>query len=111
MTDSDECERCGAHESTKQLLWDCAFSQLARTIFNSILKDKNLELNKIVSYEKIFDFGGTDYATLIKLKIINEFIQIERPSPLSWSKIVSLFNILIIMEKYIATKNQKNREV
>jgi len=54
MTDSDKCERCGTHESTKQLLWDCAFSQLAWKNFNSILKDKNLELNKIVSYENIF---------------------------------------------------------
>jgi hypothetical protein len=44
--------------------------------FNTILEEKNLGLDKIVSYEKIFDFGGTACATLIKLRIINEFIQI-----------------------------------
>jgi hypothetical protein len=36
---------------------------------------------------KFFDFGGADCATLIKLKIINEFIQIERPKHLLQSKI------------------------
>jgi hypothetical protein len=83
MTDSAECERCGAEETTKHLLWDCPFSQLAWKILNSILEDNYLGLDKIVSYENIFYFGGTTCATLIKLKIINEFIQIERPKHMS----------------------------
>ena len=36
MTDSAECERCGAEETTKHLLWECSFSQLAWKKFNSI---------------------------------------------------------------------------
>jgi hypothetical protein len=107
MTDSAECERCGAEESTKHLLWDCPSSQLAWKNYNIILEDRNLGLDKIVSYEKVFDFGGTACATLIKLKIINEFIQIERPKHMSNSKILSVINQLIITEKYIAIKNQK----
>jgi hypothetical protein len=107
MTDSAECERCGAEESTKHLLWDCPSSQLAWKNYNIILEDRNLGLDKIVSYEKVFDFGGTACATLIKLKIINEFIQIERPKQMSESKILSVINQLLITEKYIAIKNQK----
>jgi hypothetical protein len=90
MTDSAECERCGAEESTKHLLWDCPSSQLAWKNFDSILEDRNLGLDKIVSYEKVFDFSGTACATLIKLKIINEFIQIERPKQMSKSKTYQL---------------------
>ena len=71
------------------------------------MEDKNLKLDKIVSYERIFDFGGTACTTLIKLKIINEFIQIERPKHLLKSKILTLINLLIVTEKYIAIKNQK----
>jgi hypothetical protein len=71
------------------------------------LEEKKLGLDKIVTYENIFDFGGSACATLIKLKIINEFIQIERPKHLSESKIQALINLLIITEKYIAIKNQK----
>jgi hypothetical protein len=71
------------------------------------LEGKNLGFDKIVSYEKIFDFGGTACATLIKLKIINESIQIERPRHLAKSKICALINQLVITEKYIAIKNQK----
>jgi hypothetical protein len=107
MTDSDECERYGAEETTKHLLWDCPSSQLAWKNLNYILEENNLGLDKIVSYEKIFDFGGTVCAILIKLKLINEFIQIERPRHLSKSKIYTMVNQLINTEKYIATKNQK----
>jgi hypothetical protein len=71
------------------------------------LEDINLRLDKIVFYEKVFDFGGTACATLIKLKIINEFIQIERPKHLTKSKIYTLINQLMNTEKYIAIKNQK----
>jgi hypothetical protein len=45
--------------------------------------------------------------SLIKLKIFNEFIQIDRPKHLSKSKIYTLVNQLIITEKYIAILNQK----
>jgi hypothetical protein len=107
MTDSAECERCGEQETKKHLLWECSFSQLAWKNFNTLLEEKKLELDKIVLYEKIFDFGGTACSILIKLKIINEFIQIERPKQLSKSKISTLINQLIITEKYIAIKNQK----
>ena len=74
---------------------------------NDILEERNLGLDKIVSYEKIFDFGGAACATLIKLKIINEFIQIERPKHLLKSKILTIINLLVNTEKYIAIKNQK----
>jgi hypothetical protein len=107
MTNSAECDRCGAEESTKHLLWECPFSQLAWIHLNDILEERNLGLDKIVSYEKIFDFGGAACATLIKLKIINEFIQIERPKHLLKSKILTIINLLMNTEKYIAIKNQK----
>ena len=63
MTDSDECEKCGAEKTTKHLLWDCPFSQLAWENLNSILEEKKLGLDKKVSFEKIFDFGGTACST------------------------------------------------
>ena len=66
MTNSAECDRCGAEESTKHLLWECPFSQLAWIHLNDILEERNLGLDKIVSYENIFDFGGAACATLIK---------------------------------------------
>ncbi len=71
------------------------------------MEKKQLGLDTVVSYEKIFDFAGTACAPLIKLKIMNEFMQIERPKHLSETKIHALINLLIITEKYIAIKNQK----
>ena len=75
--------------------------------FQTLLEERNLGLDKIVSYENIFDFGVAACATLIKLKIINEFIQIERPKHLLKSKIWTIIYLLMNTEKYIAIKNQK----
>ena len=74
---------------------------------NTVLEERNLGLDEIVSYEKIFDFGGAASATLIKLKIINEFIQIERPKHFLKSKILTIINLPMNTEKYIAIKNKK----
>jgi hypothetical protein len=62
----------GVEQKKLLSVWDCPFSQVPWKNFNSILELKKLCLEKIVSYEKIFDFGVTACATLIKLKIINE---------------------------------------
>jgi hypothetical protein len=48
MTDSAKCERCRAEETTKHLLQDCPFLQLAWKNFEQIWK-KKLDLEKIVS--------------------------------------------------------------
>jgi len=72
-----------------------------------MLEERNLGLDKIVSYEKNFDFGGAACVTLFKLKIINEFIPIKRPKHLLKSMIATIINLLMNTEKYMAIKNQK----
>ncbi len=71
IANSAECDRCGVKESTKHLLWDCPFSQLAWKHLNEILEKRDLGFDKIVSYENFFYFGGAACASLVKLKIIN----------------------------------------
>ena len=106
MTESAKCERCGLDETSKHLLWECPYSCMAWKNYNEILDEINLGSEKIVSYEKIFDWGGSACVILIKLKIINEFIQLERPKNLTKDRISTLIKMLIITEKYIAIKNQ-----
>ena len=106
MTESAQCERCGLEETTKHLLWDCSYSLMAWKNYNEILEEFNLGSEKIVCYEKLFDFGGSACVNLIKLKIINELIQVERPKHLTKDRISTIIKMLINMEKYIATKNQ-----
>ena len=74
--------------------------------FNEVLEDKNLGSEKIILYEKIFDFEGSACINIIKLKIIIEFIQIERPKNLTKDKIFTLINQLVNTEIYISIKNQ-----
>jgi hypothetical protein len=77
---------------------------LVRQIFKlySFIKKDNC-----LNFCCIFINIQTICSTLIKLKIINEFVQIERPKHLSKSKIYTLVNQLINTEKFIAIKNQK----
>jgi hypothetical protein len=70
------------------------------------LEDRNLRLDKIVFRERVFDFGGTARATLIKLIIINEFIQIEIPKHLAESKIYTLINQLRIQRNILQLKTK-----
>ena len=107
MTDTVECERCGRKETTKHLLLECPFTLMAWKNFNEILEERNLASEKIISYEKILDFEGSSCVNLVKLKLINEFIQIERPRHLTKEKISLLIKQLMSTEKYIAIKNQQ----
>ena len=106
MTETAECERCGKVETTKHLLWECPFSQMAWKNYNEILEEINLGSEKIVFHEQIFDFRGSACANLIKLKLVNEFIQLERPKNLTKDRISTIIKMLINTEKYIAIKNQ-----
>ncbi len=98
MTDAVECERCGREENTKHLLLECPFSLMAWQNFNEILEDRNLGSEKIVSYKNIFDFEGSACVNLVKLKLINEFIQIERPKNLTKDKISTIIKQLLSTE-------------
>ncbi len=83
---------------------------MAWTNLNEILEDINLGSEKIVCYKNIFDFQGSACVNLVKLKLINEFIQIERPKNITKDKISTLIKQLLNTEKYISIKNQTLRK-
>jgi exonuclease III len=77
MTTTDNCPRCGAKEDTKHLLWNCIHAKTIWSLYNSLMKSANAK--EVEKYEDIF-IPGTSYAIcLIKIKLIQEMIQIDRP--------------------------------
>ncbi len=79
MTNTPNCPRCNHIETSKHMLWECDESRKIWALYNDILKKVNLQNMIITSYEDIFKTESINILSIIKMKIIKEFIQIIRP--------------------------------
>jgi hypothetical protein len=58
-----------------------------------------------MSYEEIYNFELNPSTILLKIRVIQEIIQIVRPKNWNDGNMMSLLNDLIETERYIAYKN------
>jgi hypothetical protein len=105
MTASDKCLRCGRIENLRHLIWECSHSNNIWNLFNDMVKEvypnsKDL----IIVYENIFDACETPSTNVIKLRVVQELIQIDRPKNWNRDKIIQLTKDLISIEKYNSRK-------
>jgi hypothetical protein len=105
MVENDECERCNSPESTEHLLWGCRWSKLAWENYNSYLISLGIIGGLVDSYRDVYSFNNGSGINTVKLKIINELIQIIRPKNLTIDRIKNITNNIKNIEKYIAVKN------
>jgi hypothetical protein len=98
MTETDNCPRCGLTETTKHLLWECVHAKKIWEYFNQLTQDGNVS-----SYEDVFRVNNEYGTVLIKIKTIQELIQIERPKNWTMEKFSEIIRQLICTEKYNAT--------
>jgi hypothetical protein len=76
------------------------YNKAMRESFNS-----NVCINR---KEDIYDFSNGFIENGIKIKLINELIQIERPTHWTINKIINIAIEMKKIEKYILLKNNKN---
>jgi hypothetical protein len=107
MTNDNSCPRCGMMETTKHLLWECHESKIIWNNLNKILTKIGLNNEQIINYEDIYNVTDNSPVIHIKLKIIQEMIQITRPSGWNEYRLTNIINSIIITEKYLAIKNGK----
>jgi len=107
MIESDNCERCQQSETIEHLMWGCKWSRIAWENFNVIMLEKGERESTVNSYKDIYNFNNKAAVNTIKLKIINEFIQINRPKNLNKEKIKMLIDNVRNTEKFIAVKNKQ----
>ncbi len=69
--------------------------------------EKGERESAVNSYKDIYNFNNNAAVNTIKLKIINEFIQINRPKNLKKEKIKMLIDNVRNTEKFIAVKNKQ----
>jgi exonuclease III len=108
MVESPTCKRCGEIETNNHLLFECRFTVLMWSIYNKVLRESFNSKYSIRRIEDIFDFNNGPIENGLKIKLINELIQIDRPMYWTKEKILNIATEMKNIEKYIAIKNNKN---
>jgi ribosomal protein L37AE/L43A len=109
MIVDNNCERCGGFEveDVKHLLWECRETRKMWESLNTILAEIGLNKFIIKEYKDIYSFNENGAFNTIKLRLINELIQINRPINMNVEKVKKIINNLRKTEKYISQKNKK----
>ena len=106
MTNSNICERCQQVESTKHLLWGCIESRNIWELFNVWLTTNSRPVSNLMNeYQDIYRIDECAHVCKVKMKIIQEMIQIQRPSGWNMEKINLISNDIKRIELY--NKNKK----
>jgi hypothetical protein len=107
MCDSDKCPRCGMTETMKHLLWECDESRNIWRLFNGMLSEVTNSNCMIRDYNDLYNMPGNAVVNTLKVKIIQELIQIVRPMRWSVENLKTIVADLKNIELYIAIKNNK----
>jgi hypothetical protein len=90
MIDNNTCERCHQMESSRHLLWDCVESRSIWELFNAWTRT-NDSMSKIINeYHDIYAMDDCAHVCKVKMRIIQEMIQIERPMGWNLTQIESI---------------------
>jgi hypothetical protein len=104
MTSTDECPRCGLTETVDHLLWECVHVQQIWNKYNNLIRKMGKDQDLVRNYNNVYRTGPNPISTLIKIKVIKELIQIERPKNWDDNRMESLVKEIINNERYIAKK-------
>ena len=111
MTESPNCPRCDSIESTKHLLWECQDSKEIWNLYNDLLDRCGLGEMRITKYEDLYYTEQCKILSTIKMKIIQEFIQIERPKGWTRERMEKLVTNIRNIELYNSQKNNNLNKV
>jgi hypothetical protein len=103
MTTTDNCPRCGQVETTPHLLWECCQSKRIWEAYNEFMIISGNPCEIVKDYKGIYEVGKTKSSTLIKIRVIQELIQIKRPT--NWN--IENINVIATELKKIETYNTK----
>jgi hypothetical protein len=60
--------------------------------YNKVIKSNNSLAKMVKNYEDIFDFSGGSLENILKVKLIQETIQIKRPTNWSEDRVRNIYN-------------------
>ena len=100
MVNSDKCRRCGEVETYRHLLWDCRETKRVWQAYNAYLICIRKSNCKVLSYDDVFVIGDFGVVSKVKMKVVQEMIQIDRPVNWSIDNIFKIANELENIELY-----------
>ncbi len=110
MTQDSKCPRCSLEETTPHLLWECHESRKIWSLFNKLLDELQCSVYKIANYKDLYKTERNSAISIIKMKIIQQLIQIERPKDWCKATLVRLITQLIDYDFcYSKGKNEIDR--
>jgi hypothetical protein len=109
MTNNNKCPRCGDLEDSKHLLWECYHSRNIWILFNQSILNQRHNENRVESFEDVFKIRGDAGTILVKMRIIQEMIQIERPKNWIQDNITKIREDLLKIEEYVYKYENKNK--
>ena len=104
MINNNICERCQQIETTRHLLWGCVESRNIWELFNVWSANNNTISNVMNEYQDIYKIDDCAHVCKVKMKIIQEMIQIERPSGWNLERINLISNNIKRIELYNKNK-------
>ena len=80
MVATDKCQRCNEKETYKHLLWECKEAKKIWINYNNYLQHIKYPQDKIETYQDVYLIPNIIAISTVKMKIIQEMIQIKRPT-------------------------------
>ena len=105
MINNNICERCQEIETTRHLLWGCVESRNIWEFFNIWTVNNGSIANTINEYQDIYRIDDCAHVCKVKMKIIQEMIQIERPRGWNEERIILISNDIKRIELYNKIKS------
>ena len=80
MSRDDMCSRCGIKETYRHLFWECIEARRVWESFNDYLRTIGQPLCEVKCYEEVFRVDAVSTVSVIKVRVIQAMIQVERPT-------------------------------
>ena len=106
MSRDDECSRCGEVETYKHLFWECRESKRVWNAFNDYMSSIN-QPHTVEKYDDVFLIDDNRIISMLKVRVIQAMIQIERPSGWGIEMVRRLATELKCIEIYNAAAKHK----
>ena len=102
MCDNNLCNRCGEVETYRHLLWDCIEAKKIWQLYNRFKAQGNFNNVEVKEYKDIFIVDNSSMLSKVKMRIIQEMIQIIRPTNWSLENLHDIYRGIDQIEKYNA---------
>jgi hypothetical protein len=102
MVNNYKCKRCGEVETCIHLIWECGEVKKIWQIFNRFVISENQQEERVLEYENEYKIGSMANINKIKVRVIQEMIQIERPINWTIENKMKIANDIRCLELYNA---------